>query len=157
MEGTSSVSWCISVILAMALVIGGVVIFVIFISLGATAMQDNAKFYQQGSSEILAWMGQFLQETLPGDIWEGLDTKAQAYVVDAIPHIATSLLAFAEGMGLQMLLFLLYLCFWIFEPLPINNSVAQVFKAYFLLKTLVCLLFAGLMSIYIVLVCALFS
>jgi len=146
-DGTSSLSWFLSVVLAMGLVVGGIVVFVVFISLGANALQQSAAMYQKGAEELLKWLGGWMKDAFPKDVWDGMDAKAQAKFVEAIPDLATSLLSFAEGMGWQALLFLMYLCFWIFEPLPINSSVAHVFKSYFLLKTLVCLLFAGMMSV----------
>lgn len=145
-EGTSSLSWFLSVVLAMGLVIAGVFVFIVFLSLGASALQDNSKMYEKGAKEILDSIGSYIKEAFPEDVWMGMDGKAQAQVVEAIPDLATSLFTFAEGMGWQALLFILYLSFWIFEPLPINTSVAHVFKSYFLLKTMVCLLFAGMMS-----------
>jgi len=51
-----------------------------------------------------------------------------------------------ESLSFQALMFFVYLFFWIFEPLPISSPVAEVFKSYLLLKTIVCLLFATLMS-----------
>jgi len=59
-----------------------------------------------------------------------------------LPGLLTGMAASLEEMLYQLVFFLIYLMFWICEPLPVSGAVMQVFKSYLLLKTIVCFIFA---------------
>jgi predicted PurR-regulated permease PerM len=84
---------------------------------------------------------------LPENLWKQLEEKAKEFAENYLPALLSSVLGMLQSLSFQGLMFVLYLMFWICEPLPISNSVSGVFKSYLLLKTIVCGLFAGLMSL----------
>jgi len=124
----------------------GVYLFILFITLGVSACTMNIKDYQNGIQDIVKEFSTRFKHVLPDQFWDGLEKQVQSFVRDGLPALISSLMAQLQGITWSALLFFIYLFFWVFEPLPISSSVAQVFKSYLLLKTLVCLLFASLMS-----------
>ena len=49
------------------------------------------------------------QEVLPKEITRDLDHKAQAYLDEHVPILASSLLTMVEGLGFEIVLYTLYL------------------------------------------------
>lgn len=87
-----------------------------------------------------------IKPIFPQKIWEDIQKKAADFLQTQLPEMTAQIVSSLESLSFQALMFFVYLFFWIFEPLPISSPVAEVFKSYLLLKTIVCLLFATLMS-----------
>jgi predicted PurR-regulated permease PerM len=145
-DQTSNISWTIALLLTLSMVSAGIWIFVVSITKGVAAFTANLDDYKKGVQEFV----DLVKPILPPDAWQFLSQKAQEFMQDALPALVSKLAASLEYLGVQTLLFSLYLFFWIFEPLPISGPVAQVFKSYLLLKTFVCAVFAGLMAILLI-------
>merc|ERR1712063_95885 len=102
--------------------------------------------YKKGVADVI----EAVKPLLPDTVWQNLQKNAQSFVTDSLPAIATMLASEVESIGFQLLMFIIYLLFWVFEPLPVSPQVAQLFKSYLVLETLVCLLFATLMSFLLI-------
>eukprot|EP00438_Fugacium_kawagutii_P033024 Skav220867 [mRNA] locus=scaffold1331:32891:37425:+ [translate_table: standard] len=102
--------------------------------------------HSQGVEDFLNLIKPWFSEST----WQELQKKALSFVNTSLPNMVADIVSDLESLSFQALMFFVYLFFWIFEPLPISSPVAEVFKSYLLLKTLVCLLFATLMSVLLV-------
>jgi len=146
-DSTHAVSYFVATLVAMAFVVLCLAIFVWLISVGANSLTNNVGAYLRGGREFIEWVTYYSQEVLPKEITKDLDHKAQAYLDENVPILASSMLTLVEGLGFEIVLYTLYLLFWTLEPLPINREVSSLFKTYLLQKSLVCLLFAAANSI----------
>ncbi|CAE8649258.1 unnamed protein product, partial [Polarella glacialis] len=142
-DKTSSVSWAIAFVITLAIVFLGMWVFVFCICAGVNTFTANLDDYKKGVNEFVDWVAPIL----PKDAWDVLKKMAQSFIETSLPDLATKVASVLESVGFQALMFMIYFSFWILEPLPVSGPVAQVFKSYLLLKTFVCLLFAGSMSL----------
>lgn len=140
-DRTSSISFFLAALTAVAIVVAGIAAFAVLVIAGVKSLEDNLDSYKKGVTEFIDWFGR----ALPDATREELVKKWKDYVQSALPGIASQLLSLLANLGGYFLFFFIYLCFWIFEPLPINSDVSKVFKTYLMMKTLVCLLFALMM------------
>lgn len=146
LDRTSAVSWTLAFFAALAIMFAGVVIFVVCILLGVKAFQNNLHTYEQGFMDFFNSAFGYLKMIFPKDAFQELQKEADEFSKSVLETIAYSMASSFRSVGWECLLFVIYLLFWICEPLPVNNSVAQVVKSYLLLKTFVCLIFASLMA-----------
>jgi len=146
LETSSWISWFLSVCIAMFIMLVGVWFFFECITQGVKALKQNTAAYETGVREFLISVTKIAQRFVPEDTWKDMQAQAQDGASSSLPALASDIASRLQSIGFEMVLFVIYIGFWIFEPLPVNDSVAQVVKSYLLLKTLVCLLFAGLMS-----------
>jgi predicted PurR-regulated permease PerM len=146
LDRSSVVSWTISVLMALVVLIICLSIFSLTFFLGVQSFQQNIDGYARGVDEASAWGAKILNSTLPASTIVKLQDSIKKHVQSGLPGLAASIATQAEALGMQVLLFLLYIMFWIFEPIPMNSNVAQVIKSYLLLKTFVCVLFGAMMS-----------
>jgi len=146
LDKTSQLSWLFSVLMALLILLVFLYIFALTIALGVEAFRNNMGYYEQGLKEMTLWIASHLDKTFPSSEVDTLRKRALSDIKDALPSAATAAALQLEATGFQVVLFLLYTMFWIFEPIPMNSNVAQVIKSYLLLKTLVCILFGALIS-----------
>eukprot|EP00438_Fugacium_kawagutii_P025735 Skav210491 [mRNA] locus=scaffold737:952629:954230:- [translate_table: standard] len=142
-DKSSSLSWLVSLILTLAIMAAAVSLFVLFIQLGVKSFTSNLNSYVTGVTDFL----ELIKPLFPSGVWDNLQKKVNNFLEQQLPPLVGELLTSIEALSFQALMFLVYLSFWIFEPLPISSPVAEVFKSYLLLKTIVCLMFAALMSL----------
>jgi predicted PurR-regulated permease PerM len=145
-DKTSMWSWGLSVIVAVVILLVLCFIFAMAIALGVESLIKNMRYYEQGLRDMTTWIADLLGRTFPVSEVNALRAKSLNGLKDTIPRAATEAAIQLEATGLQIILFLLYTLFWVFEPIPMNSNVAQVIKSYLLLKTLVCILFGFLIS-----------
>ncbi|CAK9006875.1 unnamed protein product [Durusdinium trenchii] len=141
-DKSSSLSWFVSLILTLAIMAGGVWFFVACIQMGISSFTANLSDYKTGVMDFL----DLIKPIFPEKVWQEIQKKATEFLNNELPTLAQQVASSLESLSFQALMFFVYLFFWIFEPLPISSPVAEVFKSYLLLKTIVCLLFASLMS-----------
>jgi len=145
-ERESSVTWTLSFLFVMTTVIVLVGTWCCLLGMGIQALVDNVDAYQKGVSEIGQKLIASLQHVLPKSALKMLEDKLTATVQDALPEAISYVLSNLEIVLWDFLLFIVYLGFWVTEPLPMDKEVARVFRAYMFLKTVVCLLFGTLMA-----------
>jgi|Transcript_363 predicted PurR-regulated permease PerM len=146
LDTKSILSWSFSVIVAIMILLVFIYVFALTIALGVEAFRANVKYYEQGLRELTEWIADHLDQNFPRDAVEGMKERVLQDIKGALPSAATEAALQLEATGFQIVLFLLYTLFWVFEPIPMNSNVAQVIKSYLLLKTMVCVLFAALIS-----------
>jgi len=93
--------------------------------------------------EFFDWIGTFFN----AEQMDAIQKAVNAFIDTAVPAMAQELLEGISGFLIQALFMVIYLLFWLTEPIPVASSITNVFKQYLLLKSCVCLLFATCMSI----------
>jgi len=145
LDETTRLSWGISILLVMAVVSAGIWIFITFIWLGVHTFRarDTQEAYGKGIQEFVAAMQHALRH------FQGLFDADQVneYLASTLQELASMGFSQVQSILVEAVLFFIYLAFWLCEPLPVSSSVSEVFRSYLLLKTMVCMLFSGLMSI----------
>jgi len=146
LERRSALSWTFSCIVAVLAGLLGTLVFIGCVTHGIRSIQQNKEAYKVGINDFVRWTHNTGQRILPAATFGQLEDQASDLVGPVMERIAGALMVDLEYVGFQTFVFIMYLLFWVCEPLPFNSSVGQVFQNYLLLKTLVCALFAALMS-----------
>lgn len=146
LDNTSTVSWCFALLSALTILTVSVYVFVLSISLGIEELVKNINAYTDGLTEFSSQFQHFFESILPEEVAKNMETQLKEFAKTALPSFASSIAANFQTIGFETLMFIVYLLFWICEPLPVNSSVAEVVKSYLLMKTFVCLLFAVMMA-----------
>jgi len=139
-------SWIVSMLITLCLCVLLICGFVHMCRLGVQGVQSKFGDYKKGVLEMLQDIKNLTKSLVPKRAWDQIQKQATEKLTEIGKDIAQASVLFAEDLAGQIFLFFLYLLFWIFEPLPVNEPVAKVFKDYLALKTIVCLLFAGIMA-----------
>lgn len=144
----STLSWCFAMIVAFGVVGLIAYAFVLLIgqSINGITDKDNFEAYKKGVQELIEDVNKGLNHIFPKDILENIKNNFLSELTQFGKDVAGDIVTFLEDIFGELFLFLLYLAFWIAEPLPISQPATKVFKDYMILKTLVCLLFAGIMA-----------
>eukprot|EP00443_Scrippsiella_acuminata_P051294 CAMPEP_0115438464 /NCGR_PEP_ID=MMETSP0271-20121206/35270_1 /TAXON_ID=71861 /ORGANISM="Scrippsiella trochoidea, Strain CCMP3099" /LENGTH=533 /DNA_ID=CAMNT_0002864117 /DNA_START=27 /DNA_END=1628 /DNA_ORIENTATION=- len=147
LDRSSPISWTIASAITLLILFFSLWLFVWFITLGVSAVMDNFHLYQTGVQQFMKEVSTRYKKYLPQKFWDAMQSGVDAFVRDGLPALIEGLVGQSKNVAWEGVLFVIYLLFWIFEPLPISAQVEQVFKSYLLLKTLVCALFATLISL----------
>jgi predicted PurR-regulated permease PerM len=145
-DRTSALSWSVSVTIAMFLLATVMFIFFLAASLGVDALQEKAHIYSKGVTEMIDWFAGFMGTFMPPAQINKMKGHMQGIATQSLPGLAATASGKIESLGFDLLLFVLYILFWVFEPIPISSNVAQVIKDYLLLKSVACLIYAFLMG-----------
>jgi len=140
-------SYVCAVLVAMMWIMVVVIGVMWLISVGEKAIESNVKVYVKGGRQLVESLNEYAQKYLPHGTLDGVDARMESAMKERLPELASAVLEQGQGFGFEILLFLLYLLFWVLEPLPVNTRVSGVFKTYLLQKTLVCLIFATMVSL----------
>lgn len=150
LDRTSVLSWSIAVCLAMILLAFALFIFFIAMSLGFDALQANSHNYYKGVEQLVDKLALGLKHILPPEQIAKVKQHVMTTATTALPHLASTVSGKAESLGFELILFVIYILFWVFEPIPVSSNVAQVIKNYLVLKTVSCLIYAVLMSLLLI-------
>eukprot|EP00450_Noctiluca_scintillans_P015156 CAMPEP_0194514650 /NCGR_PEP_ID=MMETSP0253-20130528/47145_1 /TAXON_ID=2966 /ORGANISM="Noctiluca scintillans" /LENGTH=552 /DNA_ID=CAMNT_0039358335 /DNA_START=77 /DNA_END=1735 /DNA_ORIENTATION=- len=142
----SVLSWGIAMIICVGLVAVVFSFLVWTIISGEKQFQNNINAYKTGVTEVLTSLKRFL----PTWMMDRIDAAVTDWLQNSLPALITGIIGRFRSMGFEAVLFLVYLCFWVAEPLPVDDEVAKVFQKYIFLKTIVCFLYGGLMSFLLV-------
>eukprot|EP00931_Biecheleriopsis_adriatica_P081671 TRINITY_DN55039_c0_g1_i1.p1 TRINITY_DN55039_c0_g1~~TRINITY_DN55039_c0_g1_i1.p1 ORF type:complete len:584 (+),score=130.71 TRINITY_DN55039_c0_g1_i1:55-1806(+) len=145
-DTTHTVSYTFAAVSAFTFIMVLLAGFAWLISVGAASLSDNVGTYVRGGKEMVDEAATYMQKVLPKEMTRDLDKKALELLNTKLPEMTSGLLAMVEGLGFEILLFVLYLLFWTLEPLPVSSQVSGLFRTYLLQKSLVCLIFGALMS-----------
>jgi len=146
LDRSSASSWFVAVMVCMVFLALIVFAFVRATALGIEALERTAPSYGKGVVEFMKWGDTHLERVLPYDMITTLNNSTLTFAKTGLPAMATAAAADLEKVGFQVMMFMIYILFWVFEPIPMNSNVAQLIKNYLMLKTIVCLVFAVLMS-----------
>jgi len=144
---TSAISWSISLVVTILVMFLSLWAFLWLTTLGARSFSAHFKDYQKGIQDFVTEIGTKFSKFLPPGSWEAMKQQVDNFVKNGLPTLVTGLAEQLEGVTWNALLFVIYLFFWVFEPLPVSAEVENIFRNYLLLKTVVCLLFATSMSL----------
>lgn len=145
-DRSSSISWTVSFVISFMIMVAALGLFTIFLVNGIAGLKQHIHEYQRGLVDVVDGVSKSLQRFLPKDAWAQVSAKLEEMIKDLLPNLLASFAGNLKVVLWEVLLFLIYMFFWVFEPLPIDASVSKVFQSYLLLKTVVCLLFAVLLS-----------
>lgn len=151
-EGTLEVdertklSWLFAMAVTIVVIGVAIWIFVIFFETGIEAVVINVDDYKLGVKEFIDDISNFTERIIPEAQMNKVKIEVQQKMSEYAADLAQLSLLYLESIGSYLFLFVLYLLFWVFEPLPVTEPVAKVFKSYLALKTVVCLLFATVMA-----------
>jgi len=144
MNKTSPISWAFTVVILVFLLLGGVAIFIYLIYIGVQTFESNLDNYKKGIDELVKSLKEI--PWLSQDVLDQIGQRITSFLEKSVSTYAAEILADTSSFLFQALMFVIYLLFWLTEPIPVSSSVVEVFKAYLFLKTLVCILFASLMG-----------
>mmetsp|Transcript_10533 Transcript_10533/g.23189 ORF Transcript_10533/g.23189 Transcript_10533/m.23189 type:complete len:597 (-) Transcript_10533:111-1901(-) len=136
-------SWLVAFILSLAVLCLLIGSLVWLIGLGLMNFKTHLNDFKQGMVD--------LTKLIPKDIWDSIGASITEYINTALPSLVTQVTADLQSFLWQVILFLLYVGFWLSEPLPVNKQVGQLFQSYILLKSCVCLLFGCSMGLVMLL------
>eukprot|EP00929_Paragymnodinium_shiwhaense_P019048 TRINITY_DN13104_c0_g1_i1.p1 TRINITY_DN13104_c0_g1~~TRINITY_DN13104_c0_g1_i1.p1 ORF type:complete len:682 (-),score=120.43 TRINITY_DN13104_c0_g1_i1:64-2109(-) len=145
-DKSSPFSWSVAVFTALMLLCGGLACFVCFVYIGAETFQTNLQNYEDGVKDFIDLLKKYTERWIKEDVWEQIGKKAQQFLQEYMAQYVSSILTEISSVLFQCLMFLIYLLFWLAEPIRVSSPVVDVFKSYLFLKTLMCLLFASLIS-----------
>jgi len=120
--------------------------FVGLLILSFNSVKDNISHYEAGVNELINWLQQETKDVISSQIWEEINKQLQSFLQNSVAIYAEDFLAGLGQLLFQYVLFFIYLLFWLVGPIPIASPIVEVFKTYLFLKSVVCLLFASLMS-----------
>lgn len=143
----STLSWFISMVSTMCLVCIMATFFIKMLWIGVEGVQSHFGDYQKGFTELIHDFKDLTSHLIPGKDWDDIEKQVTDTLTAYGKTFAEGSLEYLEGFAGQLFLFLVYVLFWLFEPLPVTEPIAKVFKQYLALKTIVCALFAGIMAV----------
>lgn len=146
LDRSSGLSWFAAVVVCMSFMIFAVYVFVLATSLGVDALMESTPVYARGVEELNAFGYTHLKAWLPADVMQQLNNSTTKFANTGLPNIAQACAKDLKEVGIEMMLFMIYVLFWVFEPIPMNSNVAKLIKDYLMLKTVACLVFGVLMS-----------
>jgi len=145
-DKTSQLSWACALLLVLIFTFCGAALFVFLMMEGAQILEQNADDYKTGVSEVIDWVEDKTGKWIRPDVWQHISKE----VTEALnSYVATMVESVAAGVGtflFQVVMFVIYLFFWLSEPIAVSSSVVEVYKSYLFLTTCICLLFAAMMS-----------
>lgn len=150
LDHRSALSWFLSTFMTLIFFFIFTSFLVGMIKSGISSVAHHTQDYITGTEDMLGVIGNMTRSFVPAKDWDGFEKDIQKRLQEFSKEAALNGLKMLEGLAGQLFLFALYLMFWILEPIPVNDSIAKVFKDYLFLKTVVCLLFAGVMAVTLI-------
>jgi len=134
------------VLAGMMFVMSGVVYL---LASGALQIKDNWAAYQKGMHAWVAWFDK-MRDTLVGrlNLSGTMDTRVKMVYTnvlvkcqDSILELVNMLITFVTGGVSFAVIVLLYMLFWLYQPLPIGGKASTLVQSYIWKKTLVSILY----------------
>lgn len=142
LDKTSMVSLMFAIIFVIVLVLAGIGLFASLVWIGAQSLLDNIPAYELGVRQFFEWLARMF----PDEEVQRIQKAVSDFINSQLPLIAEMLIGSISHFLIQALFMVIYLLFWLTEPIPVSPTVGDVFKSYLFLKSTVCILFASLMS-----------
>jgi len=134
----------IAVLVTIIIFLGGAVALVCYIYRSAEHMQKDWKNYQDGAAAIFGQI-EAMRKKLPhgdklndGFTTEVLDrqiTNALTYMQSLLSFIVQSVFHHVSAELFQIFMTVLYMVFWLSQPMYISETYTRLFKRYILLKS----------------------
>lgn len=129
----------VAVLLVAALFLGLVTLFFMMIYMSAEHMRKNFHFYQEGATRLGDKFGhveRLLRKMVPQEALNKMSSKAVTGVEDVLSSALSFILEGVTGTLVEGLMMLLYMLFWLCQPMHVSTNVSTLFKRYILLKSL---------------------
>eukprot|EP00927_Polykrikos_kofoidii_P079290 TRINITY_DN76078_c0_g1_i1.p1 TRINITY_DN76078_c0_g1~~TRINITY_DN76078_c0_g1_i1.p1 ORF type:complete len:637 (-),score=82.25 TRINITY_DN76078_c0_g1_i1:183-2093(-) len=141
-DKTSSWSWSISIMIVLSLIILSVTIIGFSGWTAVQTFENNLHNYTKGVHEFI----EYLKKYTPSGFFDNLQNDLVKAFEDRLKTNAGVLLTDISSILFQFAMFVIYVLFFLAEPIPVSSPITDVFKSYLFLKTVVCLLFAAMMG-----------
>eukprot|EP00929_Paragymnodinium_shiwhaense_P060098 TRINITY_DN30046_c0_g1_i2.p1 TRINITY_DN30046_c0_g1~~TRINITY_DN30046_c0_g1_i2.p1 ORF type:complete len:444 (+),score=88.79 TRINITY_DN30046_c0_g1_i2:69-1400(+) len=126
-----------AVLFVSGALVGAVTLFFVMIYSSAKHMQANWSHYQDGAQRLATMGNESLQQVshyVSQDIMESVSNKAVSGMEESITFLLNSILENLSTTLTEGLMMLLYMMFWLFEPMHVTDNISKLFRQYILLK-----------------------
>mmetsp|Transcript_150597 Transcript_150597/g.266348 ORF Transcript_150597/g.266348 Transcript_150597/m.266348 type:complete len:430 (-) Transcript_150597:31-1320(-) len=139
------VTWCefairtIAVLVVAGIFLGLVLLFFIMIYISAMHMRQNFEHYQEGAKRLTDKLETALKlahRYVPRSVLDKISSKALIGVEDVMSAVLGYILEGVTGTLVEGLMMLLYMLFWLCQPMHVSQNVSVLFKQYIMLKAL---------------------
>jgi len=140
-------------LIAVILVLGGVLLIALFLiyllASGAMQIKDNWLAYQKGAESWVSWLDDLRNAIITRlKLSKAMDSRVKmvytnvlARFQELILQLVNMIVAFVTGGVSFAVIVLMYMLFWLFQPLPISGKASTLVQSYILTKTLVAFLY----------------
>lgn len=140
-------------LIAVVFVLGTLILFIAFLfyllASGALQIKENWAAYQKGMGSWIAWCDQ-MRDMLVGQLKLSPALNARVRTMytsvlvrfqDLILELVNMMLNFVTGSVSFAVIVILYMLFWLFQPLPISGKASTLVQSYLWKKTVVSFLY----------------
>lgn len=139
----AGVSRVVAVTGALAVVVGALGGFAMFIFAGALRVKEDFEIYEKGMANAMNHTRVIIAHVfgqMPRSVVDEISEKALASSAQAIASdLLSQLLSHAGKLLVELLMLGLYVMFWLCTPMPINTKTERIFLRYLVLKGTACL------------------
>mmetsp|Transcript_26122 Transcript_26122/g.74896 ORF Transcript_26122/g.74896 Transcript_26122/m.74896 type:complete len:502 (-) Transcript_26122:99-1604(-) len=135
----------LAVIFVVACFVGLIVLFFMLVIQSVEQMKSNWAWYKQGARRIADDVNRALvrlSKLVPPALVDKVTGNALEALENAVSALMKPVLEHLTSMLVEVIMMLLYMTFWLCNPIEINTTVARLFKRYILLKGAVSALYA---------------
>eukprot|EP00448_Togula_jolla_P041056 CAMPEP_0170625416 /NCGR_PEP_ID=MMETSP0224-20130122/30744_1 /TAXON_ID=285029 /ORGANISM="Togula jolla, Strain CCCM 725" /LENGTH=391 /DNA_ID=CAMNT_0010951983 /DNA_START=42 /DNA_END=1213 /DNA_ORIENTATION=- len=131
----------IAVLFVVALFSMVVALFVAMIYHSALHMKREWSHYQEGARRISLWIHS-LEDAVPSPVLMQATEKALSALQDLLSFLVGAFAETVTSVLASVVMTLLYMIFWLSDPIRIGQSVSSVFQQYIMLKSISSALYA---------------
>lgn len=129
----------VAVMLVAIIFFGVVILFFVMIYVSAVHMQQNWHHYQDGMKRMTDLSKKLIQtysKLLPPNVVDDISKKAVTGMEEVLSAALSFILEGVTGTLVEGLMMLLYMIFWLCQPMHVEKVVSGLFQQYILLKAL---------------------
>lgn len=123
----------VAVILTLGVFLGSWALFVHLIIASAQHMQADWDHYVEGANSLVDRFNN-MRHDLPKEFSKRLAQQTLVYIKDILQVLAGAFYSDMSEMMVQVLMTLLYMVFWLAEPIFIGETCTRLFKRYIMIK-----------------------
>lgn len=140
--GGCGVPRMIAVLLVMCLFVGFFVAFAFAIYESALHMKENWNHYQEGGNRLKADIDK-LMHGIPDEVMDKAVEKVQNNLSEFLTLVVSGSIETIGSILAEVVMMLLYMMFWLCNPMYIGTKVTRLFKRYIMLKGLASFMYAS--------------
>mmetsp|Transcript_27212 Transcript_27212/g.63369 ORF Transcript_27212/g.63369 Transcript_27212/m.63369 type:complete len:547 (-) Transcript_27212:120-1760(-) len=126
------------VTVAVLCAIGG---FVIMLVDSFLKLKDHLDVYRKGAKNIAEAAEKLINRTvkdLPSNYTDAVAENVHDYAAHFVSFFLGEVLSNGVQFVIEILMMVLYIVFWLSDPMPVGNAMEELFKRYIILKGLAC-------------------
>eukprot|EP00420_Gonyaulax_spinifera_P039407 CAMPEP_0197887172 /NCGR_PEP_ID=MMETSP1439-20131203/19281_1 /TAXON_ID=66791 /ORGANISM="Gonyaulax spinifera, Strain CCMP409" /LENGTH=440 /DNA_ID=CAMNT_0043506999 /DNA_START=92 /DNA_END=1414 /DNA_ORIENTATION=+ len=124
-----------AVILVIGVFLGTFIGFFMIIYQSALHMRRDFHHYTEGAQRISEWTNH-LKDRVPDAVLQQATTKALNAMEGIVNFLLQTMMEKATGLLVEVLMMLLYMAFWLCEPVHVGEAIPALFKQYIVLKSI---------------------